>query len=253
MKIIITAGGTSEKIDDVRTITNSSTGSLGKAIAEAFVSFADGNAEPADSPTYTTAGSGPDRRIEKIYYLHGLRAVLPDHPLIEKIPIGGVNDLKDNLTRILMDEKIDICIHAMAVSDYMVHRVTTLDKLLGTEDLGNAQDLTGNKISSDIDDLIIHMKKSPKVISENKKTSPRTVLVGFKLLSGVPHEELIDVGYRLLQKNDCDFVMANDLREIGEGFHKGYLIHRDRTYDSMETNEEIARMIVRRTTDQTVG
>ena len=36
MKIIITAGGTSERIDDVRTITNSSTGRLGYAIGRAF-------------------------------------------------------------------------------------------------------------------------------------------------------------------------------------------------------------------------
>ena len=36
MKIVITAGGTSERIDDVRTITNSSTGSLGFAIGTAF-------------------------------------------------------------------------------------------------------------------------------------------------------------------------------------------------------------------------
>ena len=34
MRILITAGGTSEKIDSVRSITNHSTGSLGKAIAE---------------------------------------------------------------------------------------------------------------------------------------------------------------------------------------------------------------------------
>ena len=40
--------------------------------------------------------------------------------------------------------------------------------------------------------------------------------------------------------------MANDLREIGNGMHKGYLIHTDKTYDSMNTNEEIAAMIVRR-------
>ena len=37
MRILITAGGTSEKIDSVRAITNHSTGSLGKAIAEALV------------------------------------------------------------------------------------------------------------------------------------------------------------------------------------------------------------------------
>ena len=37
MKTVITAGGTSEKIDDVRTITNSSTGRLGYAVGTAFL------------------------------------------------------------------------------------------------------------------------------------------------------------------------------------------------------------------------
>lgn len=232
MKIVITAGGTSERIDDVRTITNSSTGSLGFAIGNAFIA---------------------EEKVEKIYYLHGKRAVWPEHEKIEPIEIGGVMDLKENITRVLTEDKIDAVIHAMAVSDYMVHQVTTLDKLMGTEDPDHAQDLTGNKISSDIDDLIIHMKRSPKVISCIKEVSPESILVGFKLLSGVPHEELIDVGYRLLQKNNCDFVMANDLREIGNGFHKGYLIHRDKTYDSMNTNEEIAAMIVRRVLEEKEG
>lgn len=229
MKIIITAGGTSERIDDVRTITNSSTGSLGFAIGEAFLREAEETG-----------------KIERIWYLHGTRAKAPESPIVTAVPIGGVLDLQENLIGLLKEEKIDACIHAMAVSDYMVHQVTTLDKLLGTEDPEHAQDLSGNKISSDIDDLIIHMKRSPKVISGIKTASPETILVGFKLLSGVPHEELIDVGYRLLQKNDCDFVMANDLKEIGPGVHRGYLIHRDKSYDAMETNEEIAEMIRRR-------
>ena len=49
-----------------------------------------------------------------------------------------------------------------------------------------------------------------------------------------------------MQKNDCDFVLANDLQEIGPDFHRGYLIHKDGTYDIMENNEEIARMIAMR-------
>ncbi len=227
MKIIITAGGTSEKIDDVRTITNSSTGRLGFAIGKAF------------AEKY-----GDD--IEKIYYLHGLRAAYPQHEKVEPIAIGGVMDLQAELQKLLTTEKIDAVVHAMAVSDYIVNEVTTLDKIRGTEDPENAADLSGNKISSDIDDLVIHMKKSPKVISGIKKWAPDTRLVGFKLLSSVPHEELIDVGYHLLQKNDCDFVMANDLSEIGKDYHRGYLIHKDKTYDTMETNEEIADMIARR-------
>ena len=231
MKIVITAGGTSERIDDVRTITNSSTGSLGYAIGQAFIKRA-------------KTEENPDGPIEKIYYLHGQRAKAPEHEIVEAIPITGVLDLQEKLTKVLTEDSVAACIHAMAVSDYMVHQVTTLDKLMGTEDPEHAQDLSGNKISSDIDDLIIHMKRSPKVISGIKKASPDTTLVGFKLLSGVPHEELIDVGYRLLQKNDCDFVMANDLQEIGKDYHKGYLIHRDKSYDTMQTNDEIAEMIV---------
>ena len=146
----------------------------------------------------------------------------------------------------LTEEKIDAVVHAMAVSDYTVKEVTTLEKIRGEEPKDGGADLSGNKISSDIDDLVIHMTRAPKVINSIKKLSPETVLVGFKLLSGVPHEELIDVGYNLMKKNDCDFVLANDLREIGRDFHKGYLIHKDKTYDIMENNEQIADMIVRR-------
>lgn len=227
MKIIITAGGTSEKIDDVRTITNSSTGRLGYAIGTAFAEkYGD--------------------KIDKIYYLHGTRAAYVEHPKVEPVMIGGVADLQENLTRLLTGEKIDAVIHAMAVSDYIVNEVTTLDRIRGVEDPECAADLSGNKISSDIEDLVIHMKRSPKVINSIKKLSPQTTLVGFKLLSGVPHEELIDVGCHLMDKNDCDFVLANDLKEIGKDFHKGYLIHKDRTYDIMENNEEIADMIAAR-------
>ena len=49
-----------------------------------------------------------------------------------------------------------------------------------------------------------------------------------------------------MEKNSCDFVLANDLKEIGKDFHKGYLIHKDKSYDIMNTNEEIADMIAGR-------
>ena len=227
MKIIITAGGTSERIDDVRMITNSSTGRLGYAIGKAFADI-------------------HGDKLEKIYYLHGLRAAYVEDEIVEPIAVEGVMDLQAKLAELLENEKIDAVIHAMAVSDYLVNEVTTLDRIRGTENPENKADLSGNKISSDIDDLVIHMKRSPKVINMIKKKSPDTILVGFKLLSGVPHEELINGGKNLMNKNDCDFVLANDLREIGADFHKGYLIHKDGTYDIMETNEEIARMIAAR-------
>lgn len=228
MKIIITAGGTSERIDDVRTITNSSTGRLGLAIGTEFsVKYGD--------------------ELEKIYYLHGMRASYPEHEKVEPVRIEGVKNLQDEIQRLLTSERIDAVIHAMAVSDYTVKEVTTLDRIRGLE--GSGEMPSGNKISSNIDDLIIHMKRSPKVIESIKKLSPDSVLVGFKLLSGVTHSELIDTGFKLMNKNDCDFVLANDLSEISHDRHRGYLIHKDKTYDIMETNEEIAAMIASRVMD----
>lgn len=226
MKIMITAGGTSERIDDVRTITNSSTGRLGYAVGKVF-------AEKYKDD------------IEKIYYLHGKRAAYPDYDNVEPVEIEGVDDLQKAMQSILTTDKIDAVIHAMAVSDYVVKEVTTLDRIRG-EAGDDSEELKGNKISSDIDDLVIHMKRSPKVIGKIKGWSGDSILVGFKLLSGVPHEELIDVGFRLMEKNRCDFVLANDLKEIGRDFHKGYLIHKDKTYDIMETNEEIADVLALR-------
>lgn len=223
MKIIITAGGTSERIDDVRSITNTSTGRLGYAIGERFL-------------------EAYSQQIEQLYYLHGLRAQPLEGVNVTAIPIEGVRDLEAELKRLLTEEKIDGVVHAMAVSDYMVKEVTTLEKIKS----GDTTRLEGNKISSSIDDLTIIMQRSPKVIGMIKKLSPKTTLVGFKLLSHVPHEELIQVGHNLLKKNDCTFVLANDLAEIGKTMHRGYLIHRDGTYDTMENNEQIADMIAKR-------
>ena len=228
MKIILTAGGTNEKIDDVRSITNFSTGRLGYAIGRAFTDH-------------------HRDKVEKLYYLHGFRAAyIENDEKVEHIPIDGVMDLQAAFNKLLTEEKIDAVIQAMAVSDYLVNQVTTLDKLLGRENPQNELDFSASKIDSDIDDLIIHMKRAPKVISTVKELSPDTTLVGFKLLSGASHGELIDVGYNLLKKNGCDFVLANDLKEMKDGQHPGYLIHRDKSYDVMKNNEEIAEMIAKR-------
>lgn len=227
MKIVITAGGTSEPIDDVRKITNTSTGSLGLAIGKAFL-------------------EEHREKLEKIYYLHGERAEYPKDPLVEPVKIGGTMDLKQQLEKVLTENDIDAVIHAMAVSDYMVDRVTTVEAIREGRD---KEAITGNKISSSIDNLAVILKKTPKVIGIIKKISPKARLVGFKLLSGVPHRELIDVATKLMDKNSCDFVLANDLSEIGPGKHVGYLVHRDGQVDTMQTKTEIAHMIARRITE----
>ncbi len=253
MNILITAGGTNEKIDSVRTITNSSTGKLGSAIAEAF----------AETAALQTG---------EIYYICGENAVTPESNRVNIIRIGSVNDLMEKLSEILTTTKIDVVIHSMAVSDYTVDTLTTkssiasaISEFISRNEPAAAMDpkalsaqlveaafspagklSSENKISSDIEDMVIVMKKTPKVISLIKKLQPETLLVGFKLLSNVPLETLIDTGYNLLLKNNCDLVLANDLSGINEYGHRGFLISPDKTYETYETKFQIAKGIIKR-------
>ena len=143
----------------------------------------------------------------------------------------------------------------MAVSDYTVSYVTTA-KLLkeeivnnGGKDIeniikNNTNVLTGNKLSSYEDNLIVTLKSTPKVISKIKEISPDTFLVGFKLLDGVSKEELISVAKGIRDKNKCDLVVANDLKNIREGNHEAYIIDKDDNIINASSKEEIANKLV---------
>ena len=225
--IIITAGGTSEKIDEVRVISNFSSGRLGLAVAKSFL-----ESESAD--------------VGKIYYLCDKNTNAPDHERVEVIRVLGVQGLLEVLENLLTTRKIDAMIHAMAVSDYTVKQVTTLSAIRDGEENQPEKVLKSGKISSEIDDLVIVLKKTPKVISEIKKLQQDTVLVGFKLLTNVEKDVLIDTAYKLLQKNECSLVLANDLTEITGDRHIGYLISENGDYEKLKTKKEIAEAIVRK-------
>ncbi len=217
MNIVITSGGTSEDIDKVRKITNRSSGKLGSMIADEFV-------------------NKYDKNIGKIYYLCPKNAILPQiNKKIEIINITNTQSLKDKIEEILTQNKIDVFIHSMAVSDYTVDFV---------ED-ENGKILDSEKISSNLNKLIIHLKQTPKIISMVKQLSPKTKLVGFKLLSNVNQDDLITAAKNLMDKNNCDFVLANDITNISKEKHIGYLINKDKKFTILQTKQEIANAIVK--------
>lgn len=217
MNIIITSGGTSENIDNVRKITNTATGALGSIIANEFI-------------------KKYDKNIKKLYYLCPKTVILPNlSKQIKIIEITDTESLKNKIEKLLQKNKIDIFVHAMAVSDY------TVDKILDQ----NNNEILNNKISSSLSELTIKLKPTPKIISIIKKISPKTKLVGFKLLSNVKKQELVNVAYNLLQKNDCDFVLANDTKNISNKKHIGYLINKDKKITKCNTKQQIAEEIVK--------
>lgn len=224
-KYVITSGGISEKIDNVRKITNSSSGKLGMTIANHLL----------ESKSDIT-----------IYYVCSKNALRPSNKRVKIIEVVGTLDLKDKVESLLRNEKIDYFIHTMAVADYMVDYVTTVDKMkksfLNNSDMEVIKD---TKISSYENNLVLVLKPTPKIIGLIKEESPLTYLVGFKLLDGVSKKELIEVAKRLRDKNKCDLVVANDLEDIKNKEHKAYIIDKEDKIVEASDKEDIAKKLVR--------
>jgi len=241
MNILITAGGTSESIDTVRSISNHATGRLGAIIAD----------------TFAKAGS-------HITYVCSEHAMLPTCENVEQISIQNVEQLLKTLETLLHERSFDCVIHSMAVSDYRPQTVLTMEDIaealmkltqqsdfsqedllpdICTAILNAGKPLNDKKISSAASNMLLLLEKTPKVIRCIKAIQPHTLLVGFKLLSQVSRLELLDAGQQLLRQNDCDFVLANDLKNIKDDTHKAFLINKDGILQDAKTKQDIAEMI----------
>ncbi|RSI13941.1 Coenzyme A biosynthesis bifunctional protein CoaBC [Streptococcus sanguinis] len=220
MNILITSGGTSEKIDRVRSITNHSTGRLGKIITETFL-------DKGDQVTLVTTPM----------------AVRPAaHPNLTIVQIENVAELLESLEPLVHTH--DVLIHAMAVSDYTPVYMTGLEAVAASSDMTEFLDKTNSesKISSQADVQVLFLKKTPKIISLIKKWNPHIRLIGFKLLVDVSKEELLKTARASLIKNQAEIIVANDLTEISNQEHKAYLVGND-TVTRSQSKEEIAQLL----------
>ena len=95
--ILITAGGTSEPIDNIRSITNTGTGTLGSLIADRFAR---------------------KKSVERVVYIHSSKAVLPKTQKAVLIEADSTLELQEAVRRACREYRPDAIIHSMAVSDY---------------------------------------------------------------------------------------------------------------------------------------
>ncbi|MBO4360525.1 MAG: phosphopantothenate--cysteine ligase [Eubacteriaceae bacterium] len=237
--ILITSGGTSEPIDNVRVITNLGTGRLGSLIADRFAQ---------------------QEKVGKIFYVCGDNSKVPQNSKkVTVIRTRSVRDLKKELTRLMEENRIDAVIHSMAVSDYTVNSVTTIGALAEYLDKNSERKLSealiqrgisstdvrgeAGKISSKLPSPIILLGPTPKIIALLRGMAPESVIVGFKLLDHVTSEELVSTARDLMEKNDCDMVLANDSARISGDRHTGYLVDRDGSINTYNTKQDIAEGI----------
>ncbi|MDR2610372.1 MAG: phosphopantothenate--cysteine ligase [Clostridiales Family XIII bacterium] len=248
MNILITSGGTTERIDEVRAITNTGTGTLGAMIADRFK-------ERDES--------------HEVIYVCGKESVRPTLPA-ETFIADDTAALEWTIREICESRRIDVVIHAMAVSDYRVKTVTDsalLAKRIAEEarrsgsglpgEPGDAREEAfaelilnapqiedGGKIRSDHSDLVVVLERTPKIIGALRELLPEAVIVGFKLLVDASQDELLQTGLSTLKANNCDYVLANDMRTVTAGKHTGFLIDKEGAYTEAEGKDAIAELIV---------
>ena len=221
MKILVTSGGTSEAIDSVRSITNHSTGRLGKIITE----------------TLLAAG-------HEVCLITTKRAVKPEaHPNLSIREIDNTNDLLVVMQELV--KEYQVLIHSMAVSDYTPVYMTGLEEV---QDSSNLEDFLSKqnhqtKISSNDEVQILFLKKTPKIISLVKEWNPAIHLIGFKLLVDVTEYHLIEVARQSLIKNQADLIIANDLTQISAHQHRAIFVEKEHL-QTVQTKEEIANLLL---------
>lgn len=248
-KVIITAGPTNERIDSVMKITNMSTGALGCVLADTLL-------------------ENKGEEIEKIYYISTKMSYKPhtNSTKIEYVTIESTQDLITALENIFSKENIDIMIHSAAVGDYsgkysikaedlvdeifnMIQNTPkseiTKEKILDIFDNPKATSDSSGKMSSYEHHLMTMYELTPKVIGMVKKLAPKTKLIGFKLLDGVSKEHLLQVATNLREKNNADYIVANDLSKIGGGKHWAMIVGKDGIECECQTKREIALEIIR--------
>lgn len=246
--IIITAGGTVEKIDEVRQITNTSTGKLASLICKEILNY-------LGDEDFT------------IHYIMSKKALKPDI-IQDKViiyPVSDTQSVMDAMDKVYSQYKVDYFVHSMAVSDFTTNYTVPV-RLLAKEIfsliesypienveeriqeiLTNPQSALpkGTKISSK-EDIVLGLRRTPKVISHIKDKDPETFLVGFKLLNDVSEERLKEVAHKLATDNRCDLVLANDMCNIDSQKHKAILLKDGCIVERFNTKDEIAKGIVMR-------
>ena len=221
MKILITSGGTSEAIDSVRSITNHSTGHLGKIITE----------------TLLAAG-------HEVCLMTTKRSLKPEaHPNLSILEIKDTNDLFLEMKERVQDYQV--LIHSMAVSDYTPVYMTGFEEVQSSSNLEEFLSKQNHqaKISSTDEVQVLFLKKTPKIISLVKEWNPAIHLIGFKLLVDVYEDYLIEIARKSLIKNQADLIIANDLTQISPNHHRAIFVEKDQL-QTVNTKEEIAELLL---------
>jgi len=206
MNCIVTAGPTFEPLDDVRRLTNFSTGRLGTELANHL------------------AAQG-----HRVTLLIGESATYAGERQAQSVKVFSTTvDLRKQL-KAFSGKKVDAIFHAAAVSDFGFGQVFTERKP------GEFTALAASKkISTRAGAMLVELVPTPKIIAELRGWFPRTRLVGWKFEANGGRAEALQAAQRQLADCATDFCVAN-----GPAYGKGFCLVNAAGQKHLATSEKL--------------
>jgi phosphopantothenoylcysteine decarboxylase/phosphopantothenate--cysteine ligase len=189
MNCIVTAGPTYEPLDDVRRLTNFSTGRLGTELANFLVAHG-----------------------HRVTLLIGEQATYAGARKAQRVEIFSTNaDLRAKL-KSFSGKKVDAIFHAAAVSDFAFGIIFAPDAA------GKPAEIKASrKISTRRGKLLVELVPTPKIIAELRGWFPKGKITGWKFEADGKRADAIAAARSQLADCAADFCVAN-----GPAYGKGF-------------------------------
>lgn len=188
MRCVVTAGPTYERLDDVRRLTNFSTGRLGVELA-GFLKA----------------------RGHEVVLLVGEQAIWPGERRAAEVQVfSTTQDLLERFER-LGGAGVGAVFHAAAVSDF------TFGGVFERTPTGELRSLREGKVSTRQGTLLAELVPTPKVISRLRDFYPMARIVGWKFEVDGDRASVLAKARQQITENRTDACVANG-RAYGEGF-----------------------------------
>jgi phosphopantothenoylcysteine synthetase/decarboxylase len=209
MKVIVTCGPSYEPIDQVRRLTNFSTGELGVLLSNELAH--------AGHEVFCLKGSGAT-------------AVGPVQPC-HVTPFNTNDDLLALLTQTAAQHEIGAVFQVAALCDYKVKQVVD----------GQGQNCDSPKIASRSGSLTIALEPATKVIAQTRRIFPASRLVGWKYELAGTRDEALAKARRQIEENRLDACVVN-----GSAFGAGFgFCQADSVIHECASKAELAAYLVR--------
>jgi len=189
MNCIVTAGPTYEPLDDVRRLTNFSTGRLGTELAN----FLAARGHKVILLIGTMATHGGERRAQRVE------------------TFTTTADLREKL-KAVSAKKVDAIFHAAAVSDFAFGKSWLRSPSGELTEFKSAK-----KISTRQGKWLVELAPTPKIIAGLRGWFPRTRIAGWKFEADGGRAAAISAARRQIAECSTDLCIANG-PAYGEGF-----------------------------------